>query len=47
MKIIFKNKGLVHPTSKNTPKGGKMIAAINLMISEQVKAIFVSSSVVI
>lgn len=30
----------VQPLSKNTPKGGRMIANISLKISEQVKAIF-------
>jgi len=39
VKIIFKNNGLVQPTSRKTPNGGKMIAAMILMISEQVKAI--------
>lgn len=39
VKMIFKNNGVVQPTSKNTPNGGKMIAAMILMISEQVKAI--------
>jgi hypothetical protein len=34
------NKEVPQPVSMKTPKGGNMIAPMNLKISEQVKAIF-------
>jgi len=37
---ILMAKSLLHPTSKNTPRGGKIMAAMNLKISLHVSTIF-------
>lgn len=39
VKTMLRSKALPIPTSKNTPRGGKITAKMILKISEQVKAI--------